>query len=44
MRLFCDNLEIVKELLVKLIFARMDYALKQLPFAFEQRNADKRSR
>ena len=40
----CDNFDIVEEILVKLVFSRPGYRLKEVPFVFEQRKAGRTKR
>jgi dolichol-phosphate mannosyltransferase len=44
LELECDNFDIVEEILVKLVFSRPGFRLKEVPFVFEQRKAGKTKR
>jgi dolichol-phosphate mannosyltransferase len=44
LRLTCNHFDIVEEILVKLMAARPDYRIKEIPFNFEKRKAGKTKR
>ncbi|MFN2476895.1 MAG: glycosyltransferase [Chthoniobacterales bacterium] len=44
LQLECDNFDIVEEILVKLVFSRPGFRLKEVPFVFEKRKAGKTKR
>ena len=44
LRLKCNHFDIVEEILVKLVFSRRQYRIREVPFVFEQRKAGKTKR
>jgi len=44
LRLKCHHFDIVEEILVKLVFSRRDYILREVPFVFEKRKAGRTKR
>jgi dolichol-phosphate mannosyltransferase len=44
LRLKCNHFDIVEEILVKLVFSRSDYRVREVPFVFEKRKAGRTKR
>jgi len=44
LKLKCNHFDIVEEILVKLVFARRDYVIKEVPIVFEKRKAGQTKR
>lgn len=44
LKLKCNHFDIVEEILVKLVFARRDYQIKEVPIVFEKRKAGQTKR